>query len=223
MTIGEIIKTRRNELGLSVDEVAKKIGKDRSTVYRYESNDITKLPATILEPLSKALNITPTVLMGYENDHFAKIPTKTVYAEQTFAYIYIPTNIAVEQLENYDSIQNLPKISMPNIIMGKYAQNSDIVFMQVNDKSMNRVINTGSTIGILTKIKKELLKNGDIVIACSNKGYTIKRYYNITEQKTIVLSPDCDDPNISPILISYDSIDDIKIFGKVILFSAILC
>lgn len=42
MTIGEIIKTRRNELGLSVDEVAKKIGKDRSTVYRYESNDITK-------------------------------------------------------------------------------------------------------------------------------------------------------------------------------------
>lgn len=65
MTIGERIKARRIELGLSAEEVAKKIGKDRSTVYRYESNDIVKLPTTVLEPLAKALNTTPAALMGY--------------------------------------------------------------------------------------------------------------------------------------------------------------
>ena len=75
MTIGERIKARRIELGLSAEEVAKKIGKDRSTVYRYESNDIVKLPTTVLEPLARALNTTPASLMGYvdEEKHISPI------------------------------------------------------------------------------------------------------------------------------------------------------
>ncbi len=78
MTIGERIKARRIELGLSAEEVAKKIGKDRSTVYRYESNDIVKLPTTVLEPLAKALNTTPAALMGYDEDekHISPISSK---------------------------------------------------------------------------------------------------------------------------------------------------
>ena len=38
MTVGERIKRRRKELKLSVDYVAKKLGKNRATVYRYESD-----------------------------------------------------------------------------------------------------------------------------------------------------------------------------------------
>ena len=40
MTIGERIKKRRTELGLSVDDIAEKLGKGRATVYRYENGDI---------------------------------------------------------------------------------------------------------------------------------------------------------------------------------------
>ena len=50
MSIGNNIKRRRIELGLSVDELAKKIDKNRATVYRYENNDIENLPITILGP-----------------------------------------------------------------------------------------------------------------------------------------------------------------------------
>lgn len=66
MTIGERIKNRRKELGLTVDELAQRLGKNRATVYRYESNDIEKLPTTVLEPLAKALDVTPAYLMGWE-------------------------------------------------------------------------------------------------------------------------------------------------------------
>ncbi len=34
MSVGERIKQRRQELGLSVDEVAQKLGKNRATIYR---------------------------------------------------------------------------------------------------------------------------------------------------------------------------------------------
>ena len=74
MNIGQRIKTRRLELNMSVDELATKIGKNRATVYRYESNDIEDLPTSILEPLSKALQTTPGYLMGWEDNE--KSPTE---------------------------------------------------------------------------------------------------------------------------------------------------
>lgn len=68
MNIGTRIKKRRKELGLSADKLASLIGKDRSTVFRYERGDIENLPLDILEPIAKALLTTPGYLMGWEND-----------------------------------------------------------------------------------------------------------------------------------------------------------
>jgi len=65
MTIGERIKNRRLKLGLSVDELARKLGKNRATIYRYENNDIGNLPITVLEPLAIALETSPAYLMGW--------------------------------------------------------------------------------------------------------------------------------------------------------------
>ena len=85
MTIGKRIKERRLELGLTADALADALNKDRSTIYRYESNDIEKLPTTVLEPLAKALQTTPAYLMGWvgsenetvkKNDSISKIILK---------------------------------------------------------------------------------------------------------------------------------------------------
>lgn len=66
MSIGDRIKKRRKHLGMSAEELAKRIGKDRSTVFRYEKGDIENLPLDILEPIAKALSTTPQYLMGWE-------------------------------------------------------------------------------------------------------------------------------------------------------------
>lgn len=71
MTIGERIKERRTELGMSISELAKKLGKDRSTVYRYESDFIKDLPLRVLIPLAEALNTTPADLMVYDSEEEA--------------------------------------------------------------------------------------------------------------------------------------------------------
>lgn len=66
-SIGERIKNRRKMFGLSVDELADIIGKNRATIYRYESNEIENMSITILEPLAKALHTTPAELCGWNN------------------------------------------------------------------------------------------------------------------------------------------------------------
>lgn len=63
MTIGKAIKDRRKELKMSVDELAKAIGKDRSTIYRYESGDIEHIPMELLMPIAKALKTSPKQLV----------------------------------------------------------------------------------------------------------------------------------------------------------------
>lgn len=68
MVIGKRIKERRKELGMSADTLAKHLGKDRSTIYRYEKGDIENMPLDILEPIAKALNTTPQYLMGWEEE-----------------------------------------------------------------------------------------------------------------------------------------------------------
>jgi repressor LexA len=66
MTIGDRIKARRKAMNMSADELGKRLGKDRSTIYRYEKGDIENLPLDILEPIATALNTTPQYLMGWE-------------------------------------------------------------------------------------------------------------------------------------------------------------
>lgn len=66
MAIGDRIKDRRKYLRMSADELAKRLGKDRSTIYRYEKGDIENLPLDILEPIAQALETTPQYLMGWE-------------------------------------------------------------------------------------------------------------------------------------------------------------
>lgn len=54
------------ELKMSADHLARLIGKDRSTVYRYESGHIDKISAEMLEPLANALETTPAYLIGLD-------------------------------------------------------------------------------------------------------------------------------------------------------------
>jgi transcriptional regulator with XRE-family HTH domain len=79
MDVGKRIRERRKELNLSVDELAKKLNKNRTTVYRYEKGDIENLPMDILGPLAKALNTTPAYLMGWDDKPTSAIDTITDY------------------------------------------------------------------------------------------------------------------------------------------------
>lgn len=75
-TIGARIKECRKREGLSAEELAKKLGKNKATIYRYENADIKDLPITILEPLAKALNTTPAYLLGWDKEESNSLSTR---------------------------------------------------------------------------------------------------------------------------------------------------
>ena len=66
MTTGERLKRLRKAKGLSADELGAMIGKDRSTIYRYERGDIETATVDVLPRLARALQTTPQHIMGWD-------------------------------------------------------------------------------------------------------------------------------------------------------------
>jgi len=64
--IGYRIKARRDELGLTLDDVASKIGVARSTIQRYESGKIEKLKLPVLEAIARVLRVNAGWLLGLD-------------------------------------------------------------------------------------------------------------------------------------------------------------
>ncbi len=68
MEIGDRIKSRREELGMSQEELAKKVGyKSRSSVNKIEA-DGRGLPQNKIVMFAKALQTTPAYLMGWNDE-----------------------------------------------------------------------------------------------------------------------------------------------------------
>ena len=60
---------------MSADKLGEILGKDRSTIYRYEKGDIENLPLDILQPIAQALNTTPQYLMGWNEEDKKNTPS----------------------------------------------------------------------------------------------------------------------------------------------------
>ncbi|WP_238882074.1 helix-turn-helix domain-containing protein [Clostridium sp. YIM B02551] len=66
MEMNERIKQRREELGLTLQEVGEYLGVSKATVQRYESGEIKNLKLDSIEKLAEILKVSPAYLMGWE-------------------------------------------------------------------------------------------------------------------------------------------------------------
>lgn len=99
MEIQEIIKARRNELGLSVREVAQALNVAPSTISRYESSDIQNMGIDKIEALAKVLRCSPGYLMGWEN----KVEENPVETANQLSEIFLDQEL-METLSIYQSL-----------------------------------------------------------------------------------------------------------------------
>lgn len=66
--VGERIKERRTELKLSMPELGKRIGVNKSTIQRYEADGVDPKRTMVINGLAEALLTTPEWLTGLSDD-----------------------------------------------------------------------------------------------------------------------------------------------------------
>jgi transcriptional regulator with XRE-family HTH domain len=86
-----------------------RLGKDRSTIYRYENGDIENLPLDILEPIAEVLQTTPQYLMGWQevqknNDALTDIVVRMRKDSEFFSVVEELHQLSPEQLASIKPI-----------------------------------------------------------------------------------------------------------------------
>lgn len=66
MEAGEVIRKRRKELGLTLEQVANQVGVGKSTVRKWETGLIKNMRRDKISALSKVLGVSPIQLMGLD-------------------------------------------------------------------------------------------------------------------------------------------------------------
>ena len=75
--VADRIRECREAAGMRVEDLARIIGKDRATVYRYEKGEIENYPTEVIAKLAVALGVSPGYLMGWTDnkDPNTEMPT----------------------------------------------------------------------------------------------------------------------------------------------------
>ena len=202
MTIGERIKKLREEKNITVDKLAELIGKNRATIYRYESSEIEKLPTSVLEPLCKALGTTPAYLMGWSDSNLSNIkniePIPTMVKVPLLGTIACgETILAEENIEDY--------INMPEKAKGTFALRCK------GDSMINARIFDGDIVFIREQPEVE---NGEIAAVLIDDEATLKRVYKT--ENSIELRPE--NPTFKPLYYQKEEMNKVRILGKAVGF-----
>jgi repressor LexA len=202
MKIGDRIKQRRKFLGLSVDELAEKLGKNRATIYRYESSDIEKLPTTVLEPLADALKTTPAYLMGWEDDKPAD--TLTVLPQDKIHMIPVFGSVAAGfgAYASSDIIEYIP------LYIENDCDVENTICITVKGQSMYPKIEEGDRIVVR---RQDSVDNGRIAVVMIGDEAVVKRVEREKNKLTLISI----NPEYPPRVIEGKDLEDVRIVGLV--------
>lgn len=168
--ISDRIRARREELGLSVAELAKRLGKNRATVYRYESNDIEDMPSSVLEPLAKALQTTPAYLMGWDDKQTKAFDYANVFPVEP--YVKLPVLGIIRAGQPICCDQN--NYGEWEFADAKYGDGQHFM-LRVQGDSMFPTIPDGSM--AIIRIQDTAEKGQIVAFAMDGEYATLKRYY----------------------------------------------
>lgn len=184
----DLIKKRREQLGMSYSDLSQKTGFSTSVLYRYENGDTKKIPIDRIKIIAKALNLDPYSLYDFDqatdeleksvNSKIIKIPVLgTVRAG-------IPIE-AVENIIDYEEISE------------DMARQGEFFALQIKGDSMEPKISEGDVVivrkqsdvdsgniaivlvnGEEATIKKIQKFDGGINLIPSNPSYDVRTYTN---------------------------------------------
>lgn len=99
MAIGERIRQRREELGLSQSELARIVGyKSRSSINKLEKDDKNGVSREQLYKIAQALKVTPSYLMGWEDEEAAALTAFQENAMQRFLLLSYEHQVVVSNI-----------------------------------------------------------------------------------------------------------------------------
>ncbi|WP_270501142.1 helix-turn-helix domain-containing protein [Clostridium butyricum] len=98
MEVKDIIKKRREELGLTYEQLGNMVGVGKSTVRKWETGLISNMRRDNIVALSKALNLSPALIMGWSDE--------SENNKRELEYLKVENDLKNIILNKYNSIED---------------------------------------------------------------------------------------------------------------------
>lgn len=196
---------KKSELNLSYQDMSEKTGLSKSTLQRYITGDIRNLGLDKLEILAKALDVTPSYLMGWEDENkdpiLENIPG--IITPVQMKRIPILGTIAcgdpIFAQENYDGY----------FMIDKNLPEADFILRAKGDSMIEAHIFDGDLVFLR---KTSDVDDGQIAAVLIDDEATLKRVSR--DKDTVILQP-CN-KNYKPIIVQGNDNKQVLILGEMV-------
>ena len=196
--VKDIIKNRRLQLGLSYSELGKMCGVDKTTAWKWELGKIENMKRDKMVLLSKALDISPLVLLGIE-EYVPNHPSKSGNDDKIPVYQAIVGNQLEQAIANIDNPYPHEK--------GEFFALS----LEVKDEQLTPLLSTNEVYAIFKK--QSVAENGAVVaVTIANEKAMFKKFYKFDD--VVVLRPTTEKGE--PMTMVGEQVNEVCILGKLV-------
>lgn len=198
-TVGENILRMRKRLGLTQEELAKRMGyKSKSTINKIELG-INDIPQSKIVQFSEVLGTTPACLMGWEDNTLPQ-GARMIVRKRLPMLGNVACGEPIFAEEGYDTYIDVEGNT-----------NADFCLTAKGDSMINARIFDGD---ILFVRSQPSVDNGEIAVVLIDDEATVKRIYYDKENNTITLAPE--NPMYKPMRYEGEQLSRIRILGKIV-------
>lgn len=204
-TIGNRIRSRREELGLSQEELGNKLGyKSRSSINKIEL-DQRNLTQSKIKAIADALNTTPAYIMGWAPEERPAIPAGFSPMPEMQKIPLLGTIACGAPVLAEEHIEG--QVDIPVNI------HADFALTCKGDSMINARIFDGDIVYIR---QQDTVENGEIAAVLIETEATLKRVRLFDDH--ISLEPE--NPMYKPIVFWNEEMNEVRILGKAVAFTS---
>ena len=196
------IKAKRQELGLSQEELAKKVGyKDRTSIAKIETGKVDLSQSKIIE-FANILGVSPSYLMGWDEKEEEK-PKGKVKGVKIPVLGRVAAGVPIEMIEDILDYEEITE---------DMARHGEFFALKIQGDSMSpRIWNND----VVIVRQQDDAESGEIVIASINGNDAVcKRLQKYSDGIALVSL----NPQYEPIYLSKEDVEEkpVRIIGKVV-------
>ncbi len=208
MTVGEMIKERRIELGLTLEQVGNMTGVSKSTVKKWETGYIANMKRDKIALVAKALHMNPTVFIDTAENKRNMLPANLIPVDLWNENIMLPVigrvaaGISCHAEDNIEGYEYAPKDIVSN--------REEYVYLRVQGDSMAPMIMEDDL--ALIRCQSSIDSGTIAVVLIDGEDGVIKRVRYGDDWIELV----SENPYYPPRRFSGEDVLRIRVFGKVI-------
>lgn len=206
------IKELRTSQGMTLEQVAEKVGVGKSTVRKWETGMIANMRRDKIAALAKALNTTPMYLMGW-SDEVNPAPALDL---SKFDNIY-PVKLKKFPLLGEIACGKpiFANEDRESYVLAGSDIHADFCLRAKGDSMVNARILDGDIVFIR---KQDMVDNGEIAAVAIGDDVTLKRVVYYPEQNLLILK--AENSKYQDMIYAQDQLDQVYILGKAIAFQS---